>query len=88
MKDQPKNHFSVGASSDGQIISILGLFPVIGNLPVIRDFTMAGGLVRPLAMTRENAMELAAWIVAIADPQDAEFHRMLDDVRKVRRKDT
>ena len=74
------NHFAVGSSPDGTEIRILGLMPVIGKLPVIRS----PGVPWPLSLTRENALVLAAWIVAVALPQGMEFQTILDHVRGIR----
>jgi len=62
------NRFGVGSSVDGKQIRVMGLMS-------------AQAQIRPLTLTRENALELAAWIVAIAFPHDGEFERILDHIR-------
>lgn len=65
------NRFGVGSSIDGKEIRILGLQHV---------FSWADNH-GPLALSRENALELAAWIVAVSFPEEGEFERILNHVR-------
>jgi hypothetical protein len=63
----------------------MGLFPAIGNLPVIRGKETEFRNVWPLALSRDNALELAAWIVAVACLEKRgliEFETILDAVRR------
>lgn len=61
------NRWGVGASVDSKEIRIIGLQP-FGGAP-------------PLTLTREHALELAAWIVAVCMPKEGEFERVLAHVR-------
>ena len=69
------NRYGVGASVDGKKIRIMGLAAAAGG-PLS---TVAAG--PPLVLSREHALELAAWIVAVAFPQEGEFERILDYIR-------
>ena len=73
------NRFGVGASIDGKEIRIMGLMEVIRVFRSITDPP-----VWPLTLSRESALELAAWIVAVAIPEKrglTEFERILDYAR-------
>lgn len=69
------NHYGVDSSDDGAVIRIMGL------MPVIRAQTGTQSPLWPLALLRQEALLLAAWIVAVASPENGEFERILDYVR-------
>lgn len=62
------NHYLVGAQGDGFVI--LKLAGVDG----------AGDMARN-GITREHALNLAAWLVALADEGDGEWERLLEAVK-------
>lgn len=80
------NRWGVGSSPDGKEIRILGLHTFCGRVIADQlngtpDPERALAEWTPLSLTREHALELAAWIVAVAMPQDDEFEKILAYVR-------
>lgn len=70
------NRWGVGASPDGEQIRILGLRA--GNFGELSYLEHRS---QHLSLSREHALELAAWIVAVATPREGEFERILAYVR-------
>lgn len=73
------NARGVGSSIDGKEIRIIGLLSVIKAGDPLRQ-----KLLWPLTLPRQAALELAAWIVAVAIPEKkglTEFERILDYIR-------
>lgn len=66
------NRWGVGSSADGKEIRILGLCAA---------GTLAAPQRAPLVLSREHALELAAWIVAVSTANAEEFELILHYVR-------